>query len=63
MRNTFGIGARPAMRSVFTSSYPSNVDVEHLYPTNWKMPKFDNFSDEEIENIVEYVVRFTAQCR
>ncbi len=37
--------------------------MDHLYPANLKMLKFDKFSGEEIENTVEHIARFTAQCR
>nr|CAD1837787.1 unnamed protein product [Ananas comosus var. bracteatus] len=63
IRNTFGVGARPAMRPEFRSPYPANIETKHPYPVNWKMPKFDKFSGDETENTVEHVARFMAQCR
>nr|CAD1830231.1 unnamed protein product [Ananas comosus var. bracteatus] len=62
IQNIFGEGARPAMRPVFRSPYPANIDAEHPYPANWKMPKFDKFFGDKTENTVEHVARFTAQC-
>ncbi len=55
IRNTFGIEVRPTIRLVFRSLYPSNIDTDYLYPTNWKIPKFDKFSGEENENTVEHI--------
>ncbi len=63
IRNLFVIETRPAIRPVFRSSYSAYIDTDHLYLANWKMPKFNKFSGEENENIVEHIARFTAQCR
>lgn len=64
IRNTFGVGARPAMPPpVFKSLYPANVDLEYPHQANWKIPKFDKFPGDETENAVEHITRFTAQCR
>ncbi len=63
IRNTFGTEARPTIQPVFRSPYLAHIEANHLYPANWKMPKFDKFSGEENEKIVEHVARFTTQCR
>ncbi len=63
IRNTFGTEARPAIRPVFRSPCPANIDTKYLCPINWKMPKFDQSSGEENENTVEHIARFTTQCR
>lgn len=63
IRNMFGVEVRPVMRPVFRSRYRANIDAEHPYPTNCKMPKFDKFLGEETENTVEHVTQFTTQCR
>ncbi len=45
---------------MFRSLHLANIDTDHLYPADWKIPKFDKFSGEENENMVEHIARFTA---
>ncbi len=59
IRNSFGAEARPAIRPVFRSLYPSNgdMDMEHPYLADWKTTICDKFSKKVAENTVGHINR------